>query len=59
MDLNLLYSRHQMSLIRAARAPDLELRLGHEREARGIAGQIARFQHTIGASAATSWSLAL
>lgn len=59
MDLNLLYSRHQISLICAANAPDLELRLRHERDAHGIAGEIAQFQNAIGASAASGWRLAL
>lgn len=58
MDLNAQYSLHQKALMQAQASGCNDLRSGLRSEARGIAGQIARFQDTIGAAAARGWVLA-
>jgi hypothetical protein len=57
MDLNQLYFRHQLSLIRASMASDDETCLAHEAQAAGIAHSIGAFQHGLGAEAALSWQV--
>lgn len=59
MDLNRLYSQHQISLIRASSAKNPELRSGHEAAALGFADRIKAFQQGLNTPAATAWSLAL
>lgn len=58
MDLNLLYSQHQTSLIRASAAKNQTVRFGHEAQARQSAHSIAAFQRTLDAPAAFAWSVA-
>ncbi len=55
MDLNSLYSRHQISLIRASASRGGEARARHRADAEGIACEIGRFQQLAGASAASGW----
>lgn len=55
MDLNHLYFQHQLSLMRAASAPDCQARAGHHAEAHGLASRISRFQQGSKAGAAASW----
>ena len=55
MDLNSLYSRHQISLIRASESRGGEARARHQADAEGIACQIGRFQQLSGAGAASGW----
>lgn len=59
MDLNRLYSEHQISLIRASSAKNAELRSGHEAAALGFADCIKAFQRSLNTPTATAWSLAL
>lgn len=59
MDLNFLYSEHQISLIRASAAKTSELRVGHEADAYGLAQRIRTVQQGLGTPAALAWSLAL
>lgn len=49
MDLNRLYSLHQLALIRAAKADDDGEREHHNAEADSIASRISDFQQCIGA----------
>lgn len=55
MDLNQLYFRHQLLLMRASCASDEEASLKHEARAAGIAQSIGAFQANAGATAALSW----
>ncbi len=55
MDLNQLYFRHQLLLMRASDASDEESSLRHEAKAAGIARNIGAFQADAGASAALYW----
>lgn len=59
MDLNRLYSQHQISLIRASWSPDADLRSGHRAEAEGFAVLIRAFQRSLNTPTATAWSAAL
>ena len=58
MDLNDLYFRHQLSLIRACAARNTSSHGQHRTDADGIAGQISRFQQRAGAGAASGWAAA-
>ncbi|MCZ8322309.1 MAG: hypothetical protein ACK442_10520 [Novosphingobium sp.] len=58
MDLNAQYTLHQKALMLAQASNCGEHRQSLRREARGIAGRIARFQQTVGAAAARGWVLA-
>jgi hypothetical protein len=51
MDLNYLFHRHQVSLMRADAAVCVESRHAHRALARGYAHEIARIQEDAGASA--------
>jgi cytosine/adenosine deaminase-related metal-dependent hydrolase len=55
MDLNQLYSDHQVLLMRARTAGHGERRRVHETNARQIAAQIGCIQHRSGATAARAW----
>lgn len=55
MDLNHLYSQHQIALMRACAATSVAVRTGYLASASRIAGSIRRFQSSKGASAASSW----
>lgn len=48
MDLNKLYSLHQLALIRAAKADDDDEREQNNAEADSIAARISDFQENIG-----------
>ena len=54
MDLNRLYSDHQMCTFKAAQSHSTE-RKWLLAEASRIARQIVRFQHSLGAKAAFGW----
>lgn len=56
MDLNSLYFRHQISLIRAAASGCRALRATHIAAAETLAGKIACLQLRSGASASTGWA---
>jgi hypothetical protein len=58
VDLNFLYSEHQIALMRASAAETCKGRVGQESIARGIAGRIEQFQRGIGASASQGWGTA-
>ena len=53
MDLNDLFSRHQLSLVRAGSAASVEARHAHRGLAHGYAGRIASFQRSVGAGFTT------
>jgi len=55
MDLNRLYSDHQILLIEAARAPSEGVRRVHAAAATHIAERIGGVQRALGAAAASSW----
>jgi hypothetical protein len=55
MDLNDLYFRHQISLMRASEASGAALRAGHRAKADDLAREIGRWQRLIGAAAASQW----
>jgi len=55
VDLNRLYSDHQIALFEAARAPSEGLRRVHVVAASLLAGHIGRAQRTLGAAAAPAW----
>ena len=55
MDLNQLYFRHQLLLMRAHCASDEEASLKHKAKAAGIARSICTFQANAGAPAALFW----
>lgn len=49
MDLNKLYSRHQLALMRAGCADDSKEKERREQEADVIASRISKFQDRVGA----------
>ncbi|NOW44054.1 hypothetical protein FHW96_000181 [Novosphingobium sp. SG751A] len=55
MDLNRLYFRHQLLLMRANCAADEAIGLKYEAKAAGVARSIMAFQEYLGAWAARSW----
>jgi hypothetical protein len=55
MDLNRLYSDHQVLLVAAARAPTEGLRRVHSVAASHLAERIGRLQRGVGATAASGW----
>ena len=55
MDLNRLYSDHQLLLLRAERAPTEDLRERHEIAASPLAGRIGCMQRAMGADGARVW----
>ena len=55
MDLNQLYSDHQVRLIQADRATTPEARRGHQIDAAQIAERIGLRQARLGAAAACAW----
>lgn len=55
MDLNQLYHRHQLLLMRASSASSKDARMNHKSEAAGIARRIKALQNALGALAAQSW----
>ena len=55
MDLNRLYSDHQILLMQADRAPSEGLRRMHSVAASHLAGRIGCMQRTLGATAASAW----
>lgn len=55
MDLNLLYTQHQRSLMQAAAAPDRPLRAKHLAAAGEVASRIGNYQLAKGAAAAAEW----
>lgn len=57
MDLNFLYSQHQLSLIRAGTAGTDEYRAQHFAMAEQIGSQIRDYQLVKGATAACSWDV--
>jgi hypothetical protein len=56
MDLNDLYFRHQISVMRARSAPDDGARGGHQVRADELADKIGHWQRRAGAGAAAMWS---
>lgn len=56
MDLNMLYFRHQLSVMRAAATQNLSHRADHLANAETLAGRIACIQHGAGAMAAQGWA---
>ncbi|WP_173426217.1 hypothetical protein [Sphingomonas hengshuiensis] len=52
MDINYLFHRHQVSLMRATSATGSEARTAHRGLVAGYAAQIRRFQANAGATAA-------
>jgi hypothetical protein len=55
MDLNQLYFDHQLSLMRAAAAPDCRIRAAQEHNALTIARKIERHLRALGARALYGW----
>lgn len=55
MDLNQLYSQHQLSLMRAEAAESRLSRTRHLAAAGLFAHRIGTYQHAKGATAATAW----
>lgn len=55
MDLNQLYFRHQILLMRASGTVDGAASLRHESGAARIARSIVALQHALGAKAAFAW----
>jgi hypothetical protein len=58
VDLNFLYSQHQIALIRSDSAGNPQARDCHASAARSIAGQIERFQRGMNAPASQAWATA-
>lgn len=56
MGLNLLYSHHQLSLIRAASAASHAEPISHLDAARVVSHRIREFQLACGAAAAHTWA---
>ncbi|MDP3905627.1 hypothetical protein [Novosphingobium sp.] len=56
MDLNSLYSSHQVALMRAAASGCRSLGGVHLAAAEALAARIACFQDRLGASASTGWA---
>jgi hypothetical protein len=57
MDLNDLYFRHQISVMRAKAASDEAMRGTHQRYADELAHRISRWQQRAGAGAASMWNV--
>lgn len=57
MDLNKLYSDHQILLIRASTAPDARSRLTLLSDAAAIARHVVRVHRAAGARAADGWDV--
>jgi hypothetical protein len=55
MDLNLLYTQHQLSLMQAASASSCRLRARHLAAAGMVANRIGNYQRAKGATAASDW----
>ena len=55
MDLNQLYSDHQLLLMKARRTLSAEARRAHEAGASLIAGRIGGMQRALGAAGAAAW----
>ena len=55
MDLNQLYSDHQLLLMKAGRTLSAEARRAHEAGASLIAGRIGGVQRALGAAGAAAW----
>jgi hypothetical protein len=58
VDLNFLYSQHQIALIRSNSAGNPQARDCHASAARGLAAQIERFQRAVDAPASHAWAIA-
>jgi hypothetical protein len=58
VDLNRLYSQHQVSLMRAKVSTNSNVRREHEFCASLAAGRIACIQRALGAAAARGWEIA-
>ncbi|HEX8055692.1 MAG TPA: hypothetical protein VF481_03460 [Novosphingobium sp.] len=56
MDLNDLYFRHQLSVMRAGSASDEQIRSLHLTRADELAQRIGIWQRRVGAGAASMWS---
>lgn len=56
MDLNRLYFKHQISMMRLSSAGDRVCRDYHQTIADGFAQRIAQFQLVAGASASAAWA---
>lgn len=56
MDLNSLYTNHQLLLMRANASTCRDVRDGHLARADAVAGQIAAIQRKSGAAAERAWS---
>jgi len=56
MDLNDLYFRHQLSVMRAGSASDEQARGRHQIRADELAHLIGTWQRRVGAGAASMWS---
>ena len=59
MDINDLYFRHQLSLMRAKSALDEQVRGNHQSLADELAQRIGIWQQRVGASAASMWNILL
>lgn len=55
MDLNELYARHQVALMRASSAVDQQARTKHLAKAASLAQTIEDLQRQMGAAAADMW----
>jgi len=55
-DLNALYFRHQIALIRADQSLALDTRDVYRANANALAGQIGQIQRVTGATANVAWS---
>jgi hypothetical protein len=55
MDLNFLYSQHQLSLMRAGATPSRLARTKYFAAAGAFANRILAYQHSIGANASVGW----
>ena len=55
MDLNHLYSQHQLSVMRAAATPSRLARTKHFAAAGAFANRIMAYQLTVGAAASGGW----
>jgi len=59
MDLNQLYSQHQLSVMRAAEAPSRLARTRHLAAAGAFANRICNYQNALGAVASEGWLRAM
>jgi len=57
MDINDLYFRHQISVMRAKAASDDAMRGTHQRSADELAHRIGHWQQRVGAGAASMWNV--